>query len=78
MVVIIGTIVAAQSHGTEATAKTISNLLNYCTTHPDKVICYHASGIILEVYSNTLYLSKREADSRAGGYFFMGSKHDNQ
>eukprot|EP00957_Ditylum_brightwellii_P141979 10816391-Ditylum_brightwellii.AAC.1 len=78
MMVAIGTIAAAQLHGTKATAKVVTHLLDYCATHPDAVICYHALGMILKVHSDALYLFDKEAFSRAGGYFFMGNKHDNQ
>eukprot|EP00957_Ditylum_brightwellii_P177327 13507638-Ditylum_brightwellii.AAC.1 len=79
MLVAIGTIAAAQLYGTKATAKSVAHLLDYCATHPDAVICYHALGMILhKEHSNASYLSEKEAHSRAGGYFFMGNKHNNQ
>jgi hypothetical protein len=42
-------------------------------THPDAIIWYRASDMILNVHSDTLYLSTPKACSRNGGYFFLGS-----
>eukprot|EP00957_Ditylum_brightwellii_P040730 3082826-Ditylum_brightwellii.AAC.1 len=78
ILVAIETIVTVQSHGTKAITKAVAHLLDYCTTHLDAVICYRTLGMILKVHSNTSYLSEKEAHSRAGGYFFMGDKNNNQ
>eukprot|EP00957_Ditylum_brightwellii_P201550 15326185-Ditylum_brightwellii.AAC.3 len=64
MLVGIGMITAAQAHGTEATSKAVVHLLNYYATHPNAILCFN--------------LSEKEAWSRAGGYFLMGNRHDNQ
>jgi hypothetical protein len=42
-------------------------------THPDAIIWYRASDMILNVHSDASYLSAPKARSRAGGYFFLGS-----
>ncbi len=42
-------------------------------THPDAIIRYCDSDMILNVHSDVLYLSAPQACSRAGGYFFLGS-----
>eukprot|EP00957_Ditylum_brightwellii_P206840 15350217-Ditylum_brightwellii.AAC.1 len=55
MLVAIGTIAAAQSKGTEATAKAVEH-----------------------VHSNASYLLVPGAQSRSGGYFFLGSEYDDQ
>jgi hypothetical protein len=47
--------------------------MNYCNTHPETKIRYHASGRILHIHSDATYLSENEAKSRAGGLFYMGS-----
>jgi hypothetical protein len=51
-------------------------LLNYCTTHPEATLRYHASYMILNIHNDASYLSEREAISRAGGFFYMGSNTD--
>eukprot|EP00957_Ditylum_brightwellii_P020894 1575570-Ditylum_brightwellii.AAC.1 len=78
MLVAISTITAAQSKGTEATAKALEHLLDYCASHPDVTIRYTPSDMLLKVHSNASYLSTPEARSRAGGYFFLGSEHDDK
>ena len=38
MLVALGTLASAQSKGTEATAQAVTQLLNYCATHPEATI----------------------------------------
>jgi hypothetical protein len=71
MLVALGTLASAQSTGTEATAIAVTQLLNYCATHPDATLRYHASAMVLHVHSDASYLSERNARSRAGGIFFL-------
>ncbi len=42
-------------------------------THPDAIIWYCESDMILIVHSDASYLSATKARSRAGDYFFLGS-----
>ena len=42
-------------------------------THPNAVIRFRASDMILNVHSDALYLSAGRAHSQSGGYFFLGS-----
>jgi hypothetical protein len=51
----------------------VIKLLNYCNTHPETKIRYHASDMILYIHSDASYLSEREAKSREGGFFYMGN-----
>jgi hypothetical protein len=44
----------------------------YVTTHTDAEIQYCASNMVLNVHSDALYLSAPDAQSHAGGYFFLG------
>jgi hypothetical protein len=76
MLVALGSLSSAQAKGTEATAQALTHLLNYCATHPDAVLLYHASGMILHVHSDASYLSESQARSRAGGHFFLSSPLD--
>ncbi len=62
-----------QAAPTENTMERVNHFLDYMWTHPDAIIWYRASGMILHVHSDTLYLSAPKACSRAGGYFFLGS-----
>ena len=49
----------------------VVHLLNYCATHPDAVLRYRASNMILCVHSDASYLSEAHARSRVGGFFFL-------
>eukprot|EP00957_Ditylum_brightwellii_P145422 11074168-Ditylum_brightwellii.AAC.1 len=72
----IGIITAAQSHRTEATAKAVLHLLDYCATYPNAKICYNASNMVLKGYSGVSYLSKQHTQSRAGGYFYLSNNNN--
>jgi hypothetical protein len=54
----------------EATVTALVQLLNFCATHSDAVIRYHASDMVLHVHSDASYLSEAHARSCSGGYFF--------
>jgi hypothetical protein len=73
----INVLASEQSRATAVTADKYIKLLNYCNTHPETKIRYHASGMILHIHSDTSYLSENEAKSRAGGLFYMGSSNKN-
>ena len=72
----LGSLAASQSKATENTAKACTKLLNYAATHPNAVIRYTKSGMILRIHSDASYLSEREARSRAGGFFYLGNATD--
>jgi hypothetical protein len=73
MLVALGTLASAQANGTEAAVTAMTQLLNYCATHPDAVIRYHASDMQLHVHSDASYLSEKYARSRSAGIFFLSS-----
>jgi hypothetical protein len=73
----ISSLASQQATATEDTEAKLTQLLNYCSTHPDATIRYHASDMILNIYSNAGYLNEPEARSRAGGHFFMSSTPKN-
>jgi hypothetical protein len=64
---------SAQSKRTEATQLAARKLLNYCATHPNPKIWYHASDMALKIHSDASYLSAPKARSRVGGHFFLGN-----
>ena len=76
LAVTLSALAAEQSNGTEATAKAVVKLLNYCATHPDAAIQYRPSDMILRVHSDTSYLTEPKARSRMGGHFYMGNQQD--
>jgi len=52
----------------------LTQLLNYCATHPDACIRYHASDMILWAHSDASYLTAPKGRSRAAGYYFLSSQ----
>jgi hypothetical protein len=53
--------------------KLVHQFLHYATTHPDTIITYQASNMVLAGHSNASYLLETNARSRAGGHFFMSN-----
>ena len=68
----LSTISREQSKPTVETAEAVTQLLDYCATHPKASIKYRASDMILKVHSDASYLSERGAMSRVGGYYYLG------
>jgi hypothetical protein len=58
---------------TEDICNCVNQFLEYMATHPDAKIRYRACDMIVNVHSNTSYLSAPDACSCAGGYAFLGS-----
>jgi hypothetical protein len=76
----VNVLASEQSKATSVTAYKVIKvikLLNYCNTHPETKIRYHASDMILHIHSDASYLSENESKSRAGGFFYMGSSTNN-
>jgi hypothetical protein len=67
----LGMLATQQASPTKNTMMKIKQFLDFAATHPDAVVTYHASNMVLAGHSVALYLSKSNARSRAGGHFFM-------
>ncbi len=65
-------IASQQAALTENMMKCINHFVDYMWTHPDAIIRYHASDMILNAHSDASYLSAPKACTCAGGYFFLG------
>ena len=65
----LSAIASEQSAPTEKTRKKIEQLMDYVYSDSDVIVIYKARNMALAIHSNTLYLSKPCARSRAGGYF---------
>ena len=61
MLTAIGTLASQQANGTKATLEALTQLLNYCAMHPDAIVHYHASDMILHVESDASYLMAPKA-----------------
>ena len=53
--------------------KKVKHFLDYAASHPDAIITYCASDMVLAAHSDASYLSELKARSRAGGNFFMSN-----
>jgi hypothetical protein len=71
-------IATEQTEATEKTQAATNQLLDYLATHPDAIIRYHASDMILHIHSDASHLSVSNARSRLGGLFFLGNKTPEQ
>ena len=67
----LGTLATQQASPNQNTMKNIHQFFDYVATHPDAIVTYYASNMVLAVHSNASYLSESNARSRAGGHFFM-------
>eukprot|EP00804_Cyclotella_cryptica_P019806 CCRYP_009697-RA/>CCRYP_009697-RA protein AED:0.19 eAED:0.25 QI:0/0/0/1/1/1/2/0/745 len=65
----LGSLATQQSAPTQNTMSKVHQFLDYAMTHPDAMITYRASNMILAVHSNASYLSETKARSRAGDIF---------
>lgn len=74
LLVTINSLASEQTRGTENTMKGVTQLLNYCATHPDAVVRFEASDMALKVVSDASYLTASKARSRIGGYFYLGKQ----
>jgi len=76
MLHILNELAAAQSTSTQQTMDAMTHFLNYCSTHPDASITYHASDMILHLHSDASYHTAPKARSRVGGHFYLGNQPD--
>jgi hypothetical protein len=58
ILVALSTIASAQATPTKDTMLKIKKHLNYVATHPDAILSYKASNMILAVHSDASYLSE--------------------
>jgi hypothetical protein len=73
MLTALGSIVTQQLNPTENTIIKVKQFLDYALTHPDAIVTYHASGVVLAAHSDASYLSETNPCSQAGGHFFMSN-----
>jgi hypothetical protein len=71
MLAALGSIATQQANPTENTMKKVRQSLDYASTHPDAIVAYHTSDMVLAGHSIASYLSKSKTCSQAGGHFFV-------
>ena len=73
MLVALNEIATQQAKPTEATRNKLCHLLDYVAKHPNAVIRYHKSDMVLHVDSDAAYLVLPEARSRMASHYFLSS-----
>ena len=71
--VALSALAAEQNKPTHSTKQKLLQLLDYCATHPNARLRYHASDMILYVHSDAGYNNEEGARSRAGGHLYLGN-----
>ncbi len=72
VLIALSTIASEQMKGTECTMEKALQLLNYLATHPNAKVLFQASDIIMNIYSDALYLTELKSRSRACRHFSLG------
>ena len=65
----LGTIATQHSAPTENTMHKVHKFLDYAATHPNAIITYRASNMILAAHIDSSYLSESKTRGREGGHF---------
>ena len=69
----LSSIASEQTKGTELTLEKAYQVLDYLALHPDAVVRFQASDMVLNIHLDGSYLSEPKACSQACGHFLMGS-----
>jgi hypothetical protein len=72
LLVALSSLASQQATATENTRTAIKHLLDYCATHPNATLKYHASDMHLKIHSDAGYNNETQGRSRAGGHFYLG------
>ena len=76
MEAILRYIESQQSTATENLEREVKLLLDYCDTHPNAGVRFHASYMILEMNPDGSYLSEPESKNRAAGPFYLYKRNN--
>ena len=73
MLVALSAIAVDQSNPTENMYEKTLYFLDYVATHPDAIIKFKHSNMILAIHSDASYLTEPKARSRADGHYYMAT-----
>jgi len=65
----LSALVSNQASPTEETLNKTKQFLDYAASHPDAIITYKASDMVLAIHCDASYLSEPKTRSRTGGNF---------
>ena len=66
-----------QSNPTEATMRAAHRLLGYAKLHPNHVLVFRPSDMLLRIHSDASFLNRPNSGSTAGGFHFLGTTDPN-
>ena len=69
----LSTIASAQTKGTQHTLDKAYQVLDFLATHPNAVVRFRTSNMVMNIHLDASYLNEPNARSQASGHFFMGS-----
>ena len=78
MLLALSAIAANQSAQTEMTYEKTIFFLDYVASHPDAILTFKNSNMVLAVRSDTSYLTEPKSRSRAGGHFYLADKAEEE
>jgi hypothetical protein len=73
IMVALSSLVSAQATPTKDTMQRTRDLLNYVATHPEAILSYVKSNMILGIHSDASYLSEPKAGICAGRQLFLSN-----
>ena len=73
ILVTLNSITTEQAKIIEATAKAVTDMINYASMHSEAITRYHVIGMILHTHSNASFLSEPGAKSRSGGCHYLST-----
>jgi hypothetical protein len=71
----LSSLATKQAKPMQKTIEKVKQLLDYCATQEEAIITYLASKMILCIHSNAGYCNKKNAQSPAGGHFFLSNNN---
>ena len=76
MLVALSAIASNQVSPTDETMIKTRHFLDYVALHPDAILTFNASSMVLNVHSDASYLREPKVRSGAGGHFIMTDNAD--
>ena len=61
---------------TENIMKRVKQFLDYAASQEEAIITFNVSGMVLEIHSDSSYLSVKNACSRVGGHHFLSNDEE--
>ena len=67
----LSSIAGRQTKTTQQLQTEVTQFMDYCATHPDATVRFHASDMIIALHSDASHLSEPGSKSRAAGHFYL-------